>query len=180
MTIQTSLFEKLLNLYLYLPPQSAHPPGALTALVYGMICRVYRLTSDPANCQAYLQTFYTHLRCRGHSKHALLPLFNKAGLVNRAKPHRKKMDQSNSNMLFLHIPFHPANPSSCLLQDTYQDLLAFPKAATPLSQISNTHFGVNCGVRKMIIAYHRPPNLVNLLCPHKFERTPGPPVSAFM
>jgi hypothetical protein len=179
MTIRTSLFEKPLNLYLYPPPHSAHPPGALTGLIYGTIRRVFCLTSDPANCHAYLCKFYTRLCYRGYSKQALLLLFE-AGLANRTKPPRKKTDQSNALTLFLHIPFHPTNPLSRLLQDTYHDLLAFPKAATPLPQIANTHFGINCGIQKMIIAYHRPPNLANLLCPRKFERTPGPPVLAFV
>jgi hypothetical protein len=180
MSIQTNLFEKPLNLYLYLPPHSAHPPGALRGLIYGMIRRVYRLTSDPADCQAYLRKFYARLRYRGHPGQTLLPLFE-AGLANRTKPPRPKQStESNATTLFLHIPFHPANPPSSLLQDTYRNLLAHPRKATPLPQIANNHFGAKCGVKKMIIAYHRPPNLANLLCPRKFERTPGPPVLAFV
>jgi hypothetical protein len=31
-----SLFSKELNLYLYLPPHSAHPPGVLKGMVYGV------------------------------------------------------------------------------------------------------------------------------------------------
>jgi hypothetical protein len=181
MSIRFTLFEKPLNLYLYLPPHSAHPPGVLTGLVYGMIRRAYRLTTDPTDCQAYLRKFYTRLRYRGYSKDTLLPLFV-AGLANRAKPPRNKKRQSNSatTTLYFHVPYHPANPPSSVLQEAYRTILLHPKAATPLPQIANTHLGADCGVRRMVIAYHRPPNLANLLCPRKLERTPGPPVSAFV
>jgi hypothetical protein len=181
MSIRFTLFEKPLNLYLYLPPHSAHPPGVLTGLIYGMIRRAYRLTTDPADCKSYLRKFYTRLRYRGYPKDILTPLFE-AGLANRAKPPRNKQRQSTStrDTLFLHIPYHPANPPSSALQDAYRTILLHPAAATPLPQIANTHLGANCGVRRLVIAYHRPPNLANLLCPRKLERTPGPPVSAFV
>jgi hypothetical protein len=181
MAICFTLYEKPLNLYLYLPPSSAHPPGVLTGLIYGMIRRAYRLTTDPNDCQQYLRKFYTRLRFRGYPKETLLPLFA-AGLANKAKASRKKQRQSNStrSTLFFHVPYHPANPSSAALQDAYRTILLHPKAATPLPQIANTHLGANCGVRRMVIAYHRPPNLANLLCPRKLSRTPGPPVSAFV
>jgi hypothetical protein len=89
MSIQTTLFEKPLNIYLYLPPHSAHPPGILTGLIYSMIRRVYHLTSDPINCQTFLRKFYTHLRYCGYPKNTLLPL-SKAGLANQFKPPCKK------------------------------------------------------------------------------------------
>ena len=44
--IVTSLYEKLMNLYLYIPPHSAHPPGVLTGLVSGNILRIHLLCSD--------------------------------------------------------------------------------------------------------------------------------------
>jgi hypothetical protein len=178
-TIRTTLFEKALNLYLYLPPHSAHPPGVLTGLIFCMIRRVYRLTSDPADCKVYLRKFYTRLRYRGYPRQVLVPLF-KAGLENRLKPPRssKKSTTTPKDVLFLHVPFHPANPPSSAIQEVFRSTLLYPHAATPLPQIENLHLGRPCGLKRLIIAYHRPPNLANLLCPRKFERTPGPPVSA--
>jgi hypothetical protein len=146
-----------------------------------MICRVHRLTTDPADWSNFLRKFYIRLRHRGYPKQVLVPLFQ-AGLENRAKPPRgnDKTQEATTptDTLFLHVPFHPANPPSSAIQEIFRDVLHYPRAATPLPQIENLHVGTPCGLKRLIIAYHRPPNLANLLCPRKFERTPGPPVSA--
>jgi hypothetical protein len=41
--IKTTLYSKALNLYLYIPPHSAHPPGVLNGLVCGTIHRIFTL-----------------------------------------------------------------------------------------------------------------------------------------
>jgi hypothetical protein len=159
MAIRTNCTKKPLNLYLYLPPHAAHPPE------YSMLCRGHRLTTDPADCKAYLHKFYTRLCYRGYLKHSLLLLFE-AGLANRTtKPPCQKKLQSNlpNDMLFLHIPFHLANPPLHLLQETYRSILLHPKGAASLPQIANNHFGINCGIQSMIILYHRQSNFANLL-----------------
>ena len=45
--ITTSLFEKPLNLHLYIPPHSAHPPGLLPGIVHSTLFRIFTLCSDP-------------------------------------------------------------------------------------------------------------------------------------
>jgi hypothetical protein len=48
--IKTSnLYEKALNLHLYLSPLSAHPPGLLPGVIHGMLYRIILLTSDRAD-----------------------------------------------------------------------------------------------------------------------------------
>ena len=44
--ISASLFEKPLNLHLYIPPHSAHPPGLLPGIVHSTLFRIFTLCSD--------------------------------------------------------------------------------------------------------------------------------------
>ena len=41
--IETTLFKKRLNLHLYIPPHSAHPPDLLPGIVYGTLFRNFTL-----------------------------------------------------------------------------------------------------------------------------------------
>ena len=45
--ISTSLFEKPLNLHLYIPPYSDHPPGLLPGIVHSTLFQFCTLGSDP-------------------------------------------------------------------------------------------------------------------------------------
>ena len=44
--ISTSLFEKQLNLHLYVPPHSAYPPGLLPGIVHSTLFRIFNMCSD--------------------------------------------------------------------------------------------------------------------------------------
>jgi hypothetical protein len=46
--IKSRLHKKPMNLYLYLPPRSAHPPGVLPGLIIDMTKRIYALTTEHA------------------------------------------------------------------------------------------------------------------------------------
>mgnify|MGYP006198016031 CR=1 FL=1 len=41
--ITTTIYKKEQNLYLYIPPHSAHPPGIINSLIFGHILRLHRL-----------------------------------------------------------------------------------------------------------------------------------------
>lgn len=43
--LETTLFEKEQNLYLYIPPHSSHPRGVFTGLIFGQVLRIRRLCS---------------------------------------------------------------------------------------------------------------------------------------
>ena len=56
--IITSLYEKSMNLYLYIPSHSSHPPGVLTILVSGNILRIHSLCSEKDNLDLRMKKFY--------------------------------------------------------------------------------------------------------------------------
>ena len=44
--IETTLFEKKLNLHFYIPLHSAHRPGVLLGIVYSTLFRIFTLCSS--------------------------------------------------------------------------------------------------------------------------------------
>ena len=75
--IITSLYEKTINLYLYIPPQSTHPPGVLTGLVSGNILRIHSLCIKQDNIDRHMKKFYARLLVRGYQRDLLIPAFSK-------------------------------------------------------------------------------------------------------
>jgi hypothetical protein len=64
-TINTNTYQKDLNLYLYLPPKSAHPPSCLKGLITGVLRR-YWLQNNTFDFQDILIKFIKRLSERGH------------------------------------------------------------------------------------------------------------------
>lgn len=174
--VETRLFEKALNLYLYLPSHSAHPPGVLKGLITGMLLRIQRLTTQPTLRSTAVQNFYTRLRARGYSPETLLPLFRSSPANSR--PHILNRCTNGNLPLFLHIPFHPCDPPSNVLQRSFREKLLHPPGEPLLPNLRNKR-GVAVGVERFIIAYHRPRNLGNLLAPRRFN-TGASPVSSYI
>eukprot|EP00956_Cyclotella_meneghiniana_P003689 scaffold4479_cov46-Cyclotella_meneghiniana.AAC.2 len=56
-TIETDLYEKDLNLYLYIPPHSSHPHGVFTGLISGQLLRIRRLCSNQSNAAPNIRNF---------------------------------------------------------------------------------------------------------------------------
>ena len=66
--IVTSLYKKSMNLYLYIPPHSAHPTGVLTGLVSGNILRIHSLCSEQDDINLRMKQFYARLLVRGYQQ----------------------------------------------------------------------------------------------------------------
>jgi hypothetical protein len=69
--IKSRLYKKPMNLYLYLPPRSAHPPGVLTGLIIGMTKRIYALTTKLDDRAQSLHLLFLCLCNRGYDQATL-------------------------------------------------------------------------------------------------------------
>ncbi|KAL7524567.1 hypothetical protein ACHAXR_000628 [Thalassiosira sp. AJA248-18] len=67
----------------------------------------------------------------------------------------------------------------CTIQHLWQQHVAEPFGQLPLNKMKNLE-GAEVPVDKMIIAYHRAPNLGNLLSYRKVANRDGPKVSPYL
>jgi hypothetical protein len=129
--IETSLYEKPLNHYLYIPPHLAHIPGILRGLVFGMTDRIFCLTSHLHDQKIALCNLFLRLCNRGYSSTQLKPLFESA--LDRIKNRPLPNPWDNKKICYLHLPFlHPNDPSSTVAQRMFCKHLHAPKGEPPL------------------------------------------------
>ncbi len=183
-----TMYEKDLNLYLYIPPTSAHPPGNITGLIFGNILRIFQLCSCPNDIKTRMRVFFRRLRNCNYPPEVLIPLFEKA--VENAKTYlrrtpaehawRKQLTaDSSKRRVFLHLPYHPNDPTSKEIQRLWRHHVMTPPGDTPLNELVNFR-GSKLPVDRLTIAYSRAPNLGNLFSVRKIHKHKGLPVSSFI
>ena len=75
--IITSLYEKAMKIYLYIPPHSNHPPGVLTGILSGNIFWIHLLYSRQDDINLRMKEFYARLLVHGYQHDLLIPAFTK-------------------------------------------------------------------------------------------------------
>ena len=185
--ITTTLYSKPLNLYLYIPPRSAHPPGVLTGLVFGTIHRIFTLCSSPQDIRNRLQDFWNRLQARGYEHSDIYTIFTNG--ISHAKNHLDsatlRPDPTDTQpSFFMHVRYHPQDPPSQAIQEAWKTRVSEPSLRPALadlpvySVISKRQH--RFAMDRLIVCYHRPPNLGNLLSYRKIRPDAGPLVSSYL
>ena len=157
-TYLTRTYQKDLNLYLYVPKRSAHPPGIIKSIVYGRVLKFAKQNSRREDFRYYCQKLLHQLQARGYDGNRLLTLFKRAidmsrGLVTRPEP------LSFNNQLFLKLPFDPNGPKRKVLAQLFE----FDQLQPLLDDLN---------IRKITICYRKPASLKALLCPTRLSSNP--------
>lgn len=155
--LDTSVHQKQLNAYLYLPYSSFHPPHSKGGLIVTELMRYVRNCSDIADYIDIKHTFYFRLRSRGYPVNFLRFFFNKVRYADRARllqPHQQQ--QRNDNAVFFTTEYNSVTsklPLTRILRAHLSDTLILP-----------------------LIGFKRTRNLHNLLCSNLLPTPGDPPV----
>ena len=179
---ETTLYEKPMAFHLYIPPNSAHPPGVTTGHIFGEVLRINRLCSDGSDITQRIRIFFRRLMRRGHQPSKLLPIF-KAAMANAkkylatSKEERetlvKKKSSEAQRRVYFHQEYHPQGPQASEIQRLFETHMLQPPGQEPFN-------GSDLPIDAMVVAFHRPLNLGNLFSYRKIHKRNGPPVSSYM
>jgi hypothetical protein len=179
--VVASLYAKPMALHLYIPPHSYHAPGVLPGIIFGNVLQIHQLCSGAADVTRELKIFFHRLLDPGYQLAQLTPLFQqamdnvKAYLWRTALDHLRAWSKKRNGQhrrVFLHLPYHPTNPSLTAIQKLWHDCVASPKGQPPLYCLTNNQ-GYNIPIERLTIAWHCPPNLGNLLSYRKLNKRMG-------
>ena len=93
-------------------------------------------------------------------------------------PSKMKRKKHQKERVYLNLPYDPDNPSSKVIHSLWRSHVSSPSGELPLNNMTN-NVGVEIEVDQLTIAYHRKPNLGNLLSYRKIAKRAGSKVSSF-
>ena len=158
--ISTTIFEKDLNLHLYIPSHSCHSKGVLKGLIYGMTHRAKHLNTNESDCIPFLVRCFNRLLARGYEYSHIKPIFCDAinDLFSTKCHLQLPAQQTRSRPLFLHVPVNPADPPSSTFQKIFKRSLHSTCNADPNAPATCTN---------LTVCYHGQPSLRSILSPRK-------------
>ena len=114
---------------------------------------------------------------RGYQATLIKPIFDKCfNKIGVHQPSTPEPEASKPTPIFLHLQYHPLDPSLSKIQQLFEEHILKSSGKNPyhppLAEMKNSD-GIETGINRLIVAYHCPPNLGNLLAPRKFDSRPG-------
>jgi hypothetical protein len=157
--IETKTFQKPLNLYLYIPPTSAHPSSCFKGLITGEIIRYWNKNTQVKDFIHITQLFIQWLMQRGHQIEDIIPILRSAAAsLDNIQGDRRSLQQRvpSEDTLYIHWQYHPLDINKNSIHEIYNNTLK-----------GHDNF------QKILITMSRPPNLRDTLCRTNIPNLPG-------
>ena len=155
--LTTRTYQKAMNLFLYIPPTSAHPPGVLKSIVYGNLQRFWKQNTHRSDFVRVAGQFAQHLIARGHHPDVVRELFLEVG--TRLSRHPTPCDNVDPRKtLFFHWEYHPNGISRRDIRRAYTETCA-----------EDSGFDFD----RFVVAFSRAPNIRDALMPTRLSEPAG-------
>lgn len=175
--LHVSTYIKPLNLHLYIPAFSAHAPSVNRGMIYGMLRRYWLQNTSKDDFTRLARDFYHHLQARGHDAEYLQQEFLRtADQLDKAEMPKSNRD-SDGNLLFLHVQYHPFQISRKEIQSIFQRDCSDVLRTAKNERLDD---GERMKINRLIIAQSRATNLRDRLCRSRLELQPDARASAFV
>ena len=166
--VKSTTYVKLMNLHLYIPATSAHPPGLLKSLVCGQLLRFWKQNSLTSDYIKFTKAFFEHLVNRGYDRETLKEHFSKAAERLDSKREKTKSNEQDQNSIFFHLQHHPHQIPKRALRD------CFDAHCAKTFKVAKKPEGIYpLNINRLIVAYSRAPNLRDKLCSARLPDLPG-------
>ena len=162
--IDSRTYQKPMNLYLYLPPMSAHSPSVIKGTIYGLLSRYFAQNTYRKDYIHFVVLLYRRLLDRGWTREQIYPIFVDAATRIESKPTSNtppsKKDASSDDALFIHLQYHPYDIARQDIRRLYDE---------HLSKTLENSIRVTCPT----IAYSRLRNISEYVTQAKLHEPPG-------
>ena len=116
-----------MNIFLYIPVHSSHPPGLIKSLVSGLIETYWRQNSFTIDYTTMTELLFKRLLNRGYNASDISPVFNEAALKINTKDCRSFTPSTSSpsksslseKRIFFHYEYHKRDVSRKCIRDAY-------------------------------------------------------------
>jgi hypothetical protein len=149
--ISTKTYQKEGSPYLYINPNSAHPPGMIKGVIFGTIKRYFEQNSDKEDFISITKLFFQRLVARGWDPSIIKPIFISAYNKIKNPSTTKTTNESPSpstgrGQLFIYHPLDiPRHQVRKIYEDELQDTIM-----QEIDSDANSHFAIAAqGIFKM-------------------------------
>ena len=176
--ITTRTYQKLMNLYQYISPHSAHPPGLVKGMIYGLVKTYFKQNSREQDYISIVSLLHKRLVERGWDGPYIKKLIIWAdgtvryrygetlceptiGPVPPPPPLVGELSQENTprTRIFFHLEYHPSDIPRRVLRDIYER-----RCKASFQAI---------GITTLTIAYSRPSTLQQALTRAQLHQANG-------
>ena len=172
--ITTKTYQKALNLYQYIMPQSNHPPNMMKGIIFSLMRNYHRQNTKYADYKSMATKLFIRHVNRGWDRTTMKHWIISADIkiqqetLQQTQPTHVTTEEplTNKERVFLHFEYHkndiPKNKVRAIYETTCKDLLSS-----------------RLGIKQLTIAYSRPKNIKDTITKAKLHQAPGREASKY-